>query len=54
MSKEELQKSKEQLEEEKQAILAQRIQPCVTEGEFNSQKKHIHLYIHIIHTHTHT
>jgi len=32
MSKEELQKSKEQLEEEKQAILAQRIQPCVTEG----------------------
>lgn len=32
MTKEELQKSKEQLEEEKQAILAQRIQPLVTEG----------------------
>jgi len=32
MSKEELQKSKEQLEEEKQAILAQRIQPCVIDG----------------------
>jgi len=32
MSKEELQKSKEQLEEEKQAILAQRIQPLVIEG----------------------
>lgn len=32
MSKEELQKSKEQLEEEKQAILAQRIQPLVIDG----------------------
>jgi len=32
MSKEELQKSKEQLEDEKQAILAQRIQPLATEG----------------------
>uniref|UniRef100_A0A0B6ZKU4 Troponin T n=1 Tax=Arion vulgaris TaxID=1028688 RepID=A0A0B6ZKU4_9EUPU len=32
MTKEELQKSKEQLEEEKQAILAQRIQPLITEG----------------------
>merc|ERR1719167_984204 len=32
MSKEELQKSKEQLEDEKQAILAQRIQPCVIDG----------------------
>jgi len=32
MSKEELQKSKEQLEEEKQAILAQRIQPLVLDG----------------------
>lgn len=32
MSKEELQKSKEQLEDEKQAILAQRIQALVTEG----------------------
>ncbi|CAL1535768.1 unnamed protein product, partial [Lymnaea stagnalis] len=32
MSKEELQKSKEQLEEEKQAILAQRIQPLSIEG----------------------
>ncbi|BFZ04864.1 hypothetical protein BsWGS_07903 [Bradybaena similaris] len=32
MTKEELQKSKEQLEEEKRAILAQRVQPLVTEG----------------------
>jgi len=32
MSKEELQKSKEQLEDEKQAILAQRIQALVTDG----------------------
>ncbi|MEH0879094.1 hypothetical protein V6M80_12265 [Enterococcus faecium] len=32
MSKEELQKSKEQLEEEKRAILAQRIQPLAIEG----------------------
>ncbi|XP_059154964.1 troponin T-like isoform X3 [Physella acuta] len=32
MSKEELQKSKEQLEEEKQAILAQRIQPLSIDG----------------------
>jgi len=32
MSKEELQKSKEQLEEEKQAILSQRIQPLAVEG----------------------
>lgn len=32
LSKEELQKSKEQLEEEKQAILAQRIQPLSLEG----------------------
>lgn len=32
MSKEELQKSKEQLEDEKQAILAQRIQPLVIDG----------------------
>jgi len=32
MSKEELQKSKEQLEEEKQAILAQRIQPLIVDG----------------------
>lgn len=32
MSKEDMQKSKEQLEEEKQAILAQRIQPLVTDG----------------------
>ncbi|RUS86389.1 hypothetical protein EGW08_005839 [Elysia chlorotica] len=32
MTKEELQKSKEQLEEEKQAILAQRIQPLVLDG----------------------
>jgi len=32
MSKEELQKSKEQLEEEKQAILSQRIQPLVIDG----------------------
>ncbi|KAH9491482.1 methionine permease [Bulinus truncatus] len=32
MTKEELQKSKEQLEEEKIAILAQRIQPLVIEG----------------------
>jgi len=32
MSKEEMQKSKEQLEEEKQAILSQRIQPLVIEG----------------------
>uniref|UniRef100_A0A2C9KID7 Uncharacterized protein n=1 Tax=Biomphalaria glabrata TaxID=6526 RepID=A0A2C9KID7_BIOGL len=32
MTKEELQKSKEQLEEEKRAILAQRIQPLVIDG----------------------
>jgi len=32
MSKEDMQKSKEQLEEEKQAILAQRIQPLVIDG----------------------
>lgn len=32
MSKEELQKSKEQLEEEKRAILSQRIQPLTLEG----------------------
>merc|ERR1719403_529141 len=32
MTKEELQKSKEQLEEEKRAILAQRIQPLAIDG----------------------
>ena len=31
-----MQKSKEQLEEEKQAILSQRIQPLVIEGNYTS------------------
>ena len=48
MSKEELQKSKEQLEEEKRAILSQRIQPLNIEGMDTSKliEKAKELYEH--------
>ena len=49
MSKEEMQKSKEQLEEEKRAILAQRIQPLTIEGMDTSKlaEKAKELYEHM-------
>ncbi|KAK7098402.1 troponin T, skeletal muscle-like isoform X1 [Littorina saxatilis] len=49
MSKEELQKSKEQLEEEKQAILSQRIQPLKLDGMDGTklQEKAKELYEHM-------
>jgi troponin T len=49
MSKEELQKSKEQLEEEKRAILAQRIQPLSVDGMDTGklQEKAKELYEHM-------